>query len=445
MAAGHNHAPKKVKAPAGMQYVKDPARPGKFKLQPKPGAAPKKPAVNPLDSAVNSAIAAQVKPFMGADASRLQRYEADTADSKHAHDLLQQNLLGIMQTQATANNDALGLAAQRGTAGAERMQANMGFLQSVLGNYVGDQGVGLQGASQHAGVQTAADAAGNTRSVYDAGRASEGNLSQQRGAMVMQAGERRDQLLAKRLEDQRAIQNEIARIRATAPLLKRQFGREDAELQIAQQDLALRRQMASDQRANNEAQIGLGYAGLDAQAEANKPAANANAGKYARFGNVDKKYDAMLDELFKSVASPKVQEQQEDGSIKQVDNPARRFKSLLTTLKGMGLSPGQSALIAASWVPERLKIHGDKSPQVIYKMMRSGELGNKYSDAVIKQVFQTAGLDWNKRTKGGSPMKPKPAAKPQPRPTRPPKLGHSWHFDGSKWVERPSHHPGPVR
>lgn len=393
--------PKKAKAPAGQQFVKDPKRPGKFKLQPKP--KPKRAAVNPLDQAVNSAITSQVSPYEQANANRLTQYEHDTADNKAAGDLLQQNLKGILNTQATANNDALGLAAQRGTASADRMASNMSFLQSVLGNYVGDGGVGLQGASQHAGVQVAADNAGNTRSVYDAGRAAEGNLSQQRGAQVMQQGERSQQLLAKRMEDQRAIQNEIARIRAQAPLLKRQFGREDEEMRIARQDLALRRQgqNASIQQAKD--QLDLGYYQTDAGTAAALEGAKVDAGKDAgRYGyGINKKFDDRLAAIQDDVSPPKVRD---PATGEVVENPNHRWRATIDRLRNEGLTPGQSLLLATKWLKGRLSIHGDKSPSVIYKLLKSGELGNKFSDAVAKQVFQLAGFDWSQRV--AKPKKP---------------------------------------
>lgn len=359
------------------------------------------PKANPLDAAVSSAIDAQVSPYEAAAADRARQYEADQANGEAINNRLQQNLLGIQQTLATANNDALGLAAQRGTASADQMARNQSFLSGVLGNYVGDGGVGLQGAAHAGGVQVGADAAGNTRSVYDAGQAGNSNLASQRSALTLAAGERSSQILQQRLADQRALANEIARIRTQAPLLKRQFGREDEELRIAKEDLGLRRQQLGDQRAANAAQTQLGYYQTDAQlagqiasdkADAADKAAE-NRGQYG-FG-IDKKYDQTLTELFKSVASPNIQDPADPTKTKP--NPARRWRGLIQTMQGMGLTGGQAVLLASKWVPERLKIHGAKSPQVIYKLLKSGEMGFKVSDAVAKQVFQSAGLDWSQR------------------------------------------------
>jgi hypothetical protein len=293
------------------------------------------------------------------------------------------------------------------------MERNQNFLREVLGNYVGDGGAGMQGAVQMGAAQSGADNAGNAVSIGLAGRASEGQLSSMRGAENMAHGERAMALLSKRQEDQRAIENEIARIRAQAPMLRRQFGREDEELRIAKQDLALRRQQVADARAANAAQIDLGYyqtnAGAAADAAGNaadaaKEAA-ANRGKYGY--NIDKKYDTMLDELFKSVASPTVPDPADP--TKTVPNAARRWRALITAMQGFGLTGGQAVLLASKWVPERLKIHGARSPQVIYKILKSGELGFKLSDAVAKQVFQLAGLNWahrNKKPSSGGANRP---------------------------------------
>lgn len=385
-------------------------------IRQKPKAKPV-PKVNPLDAAVTGAIDGQVKPFEQANVERGTQYTRDIADTDAVQNALQQNLVGITKTLATANNDALGLAAQRGTASGDRMASNMNFLQSVLGNYVGDGGVGLQGAAQHEGVQVAADAAGNTRSVYDAGQASNGNLAQQRGALTMAHGERAGQLLQARLADQRALQNEIARVRAQAPMLKRQFGREDEELRIAQNDLALRRQQVTDQRNANAAQTELGYyqtnvgAASDAAGNAADAAkdAKANAG---RFGyGIDKKYDDAIAAVMASVGPTSLMGP--DG--KPTKNPNHAWRSTIQRLEAEGLSGGQAVLLASKWLPDRLKIHGAKSPSVIYKILKSGELGFKLSDATAKQVFLAAGLDWSKRV-AKAPAKPKKPVFRDPNP-----------------------------
>lgn len=365
------------------------------------------PAVNPLDAAVSSAVNSQVLPYENASADRARQYEADASNSELINARMQQNLVGIQQTLATANNDALGLAAQRGTASADQMARNQSFLSGVLGNYVGDGGVGLQGAAQHAGVQVAADAAGNTRSVYDAGQAANGALAQQRGAMTMAQGERAGQLLQARLADQRSIANEIARIRGQAPMLKRQFGREDEELRIAKEDLALRRQGVNDARAANQAQTDLGYYQTDASAAAALAGAGADAAKDAkanagRFGyNIDKKYDDAIAAVMASVGPTRIL-----GPNGEQPNPNHAWRSTISRLQSEGLTGGQAVLLASKWLPDRLKIHGGKSASVIYKILKSGELGFKVSDAVAKQVLAAAGLNWADRLKAPKAKKP---------------------------------------
>lgn len=377
------------------------------------------PAVNPLDAAVTSAVNSQVLPYENASADRARQYEADASNSEAINARMQQNLVGIQQTLATANNDALGLAAQRGTASADQMARNQSFLSGVLGNYVGDGGVGLQGAAQHSGVQVAADAAGNTRSVYDAGQAANGNLASQRSAMTLAQGERAGQLLQQRLADQRSIANEIARIRGQAPMLKRQFGREDEELRIAKEDLGLRRQQVSDARAANQAQTELGYYQTDASLAGQAAGAQADAAKDAkanagRFGyNIDKKYDDAIAAVMASVGPTAILGP--DGQ--QIPNPNHAWRSTIKRLQSEGLTGGQAVLLASKWLPDRLKIHGDKSPSVIYKILKSGELGFKLSDAVAKQVFQLSGLNWAHRLK--APKKPKATVSVPVRPGRP--------------------------
>lgn len=427
---------------------------------PKPGAAVK-PPVNPLDAAVGSAITSQVKPYEGMEADRVTQYNHDLADQRAVQDEVQQQLLGIHRTLATANNDALGLAAARGT-DTSAMQRNQNFLRDVLGNYVGDGGAGMQTAIEMGQSRMGADAAGNAAQIGLAGRASEGHLSTLRAAENMAHGERAAALLAKRQADQHAIENEIARIRAQAPLLRRQFGREDEEMRIAKQDLALRRQQAADQRASNQAQVDLGYYQTDAQAAASLAGSKADAAKEAaanasRYATIvpglNKKYDDAIEAVRQAVMPTAIAGA--DGTT--TENPNHRWRAAIDQLKAGGLTTGQAVLLASAWLPDRLKVHGADSPRVIYRILKSGELGGKLSDAVAKKVFQLAGLDWSQRNKrnptaggvgntllngtqdmlnpGSSSRPPKPTKAPNGQPID---SHHEWIWTNSSgWVYRP--------
>lgn len=362
----------------------------------------KRAAVNPLDAAVNSAIGAQVQPYTAMDKSRLAQYNKDVADTNAVQETLQQRLAGIQSGLQSANADALGLAAQRGTASADQMQRNMDFLRQTLGNYTSDQGA-IAGGVQPASVASGSDAAGNAVGVGLAAGASGNQLAAQRGASVLAGGERSAQLLNARKQDQLAIQREIARIRSQAPLLKRQFGRENAEMSLARQELGLSKQQLSEQKRQFDASQDYQYDALDAGTKADKI---KNETKKSDYGyGIPASLDEKISTIFSQVAEPKVPvldpaTGQPTGATG--DNDKRRWRTVISQLRGLGVKGGPAVLLATKWMPERLNIHGSKSPQVIYKILKSGELGFKASDAVAKQVFKQAGLDWSKRTaKGG--------------------------------------------
>lgn len=371
----------------------------------RPAAAPKKaapPKVNPIDAAVTSQLAGQSKPYEGMLADRQKQYDADRTDQIGIGDQIQSQLLGIQKTLATANNDALGLAAQRGTASADQMQRNMDFLSSVLGNYVTDDGSGLRNAASQQGVVATADAAGNAAGVRTLGVGSNNQLAAQRGAQEMAVGERAKALLDARIADQRAIQNEIARIKATAPALRYKMQQDAADRVRADKELGLSQAQVNEQVRSNKAQENLGYyqTNVGAASDASKGAA-ANAGRYG-FG-IDKKYDDAIAALYGTVAPGKIADPAHPG--KYIENPNHRWRETIKQLANAGLSGGQAVLLASKWMPDRLTIHGGDSPSTIYKALKDGSLGFKLSDAVAKQVFQQAGLDWNKRTSSKKPSK----------------------------------------
>lgn len=359
------------------------------------GKIVKRAAVNPLDAAVNSAIGAQVQPYTAMDKSRLAQYNKDAADTSAVQETLQQRLAGIQSGLQSANADALGLAAQRGTASADQMQRNMDFLKQTLGNYTSDAGAIVNGV-QPAVVASGADAAGNAAGVGFAGSASANQLAAQRGASVLAGGERSAQLLNARKQDQLAIQREIARIRSQAPLLKRQFGRENAELSMVRQELGLKKQTFAEQQrqfdlSQTEASRQFDESlGADRASQAEKDAAAKNKNLVKKWGvSVPKHLVSDLDGLYSASLAPKTPE--------GAENPAHRWRTVYAEMTKLGIGKAQAALLASTWLPDRLKIHGKKSPQVIYKMFKDGSLGFKASDGYLKALFSKVGLDWSKR------------------------------------------------
>lgn len=364
-----------------------------------PARTVRPPKPNPIDAATTAALQGQIKPWRAANVERQTLYERDVADSGAVGQALDAKIAGIQSGLADTNATALGLAAQRGVESQDQMARNQSFLQSVLGNYVTDGGAGLSGAAQAQGVAANADAAGNATSVALGNNSGSSQLAAQRGAMTMQGGERASQLLQARMADHRSIQNEIARIKATAPAVRQALADKQREYWLAGQELKLSRAQQEEQRRQFDANLQLQYGqmnqqddqfydGLDAeQAAAAKPKPGSG-GRVAKYGvQIPKHLVADVDALYSTVMSPTL----EDGS----ENKAHRWRLAYGKLGELGIGKAQAALLASTWLGDRLRKTG---PAGVYKMLKTGDgLGFKASDALARQIFQIAKLDWSKR------------------------------------------------
>lgn len=365
--------------------VKAPAKPAKKAVPPK---------ANPLDAAVNSAIQGQIKPYQAANTERQTQYTQDVADSAGVDSSLQAQLAQIRAGLDSSNANALGLAASRGSAVPDQMQRNQSFLRDVLGNYTTNGGTGLDTAASQQGVISNANASGNAAAVGLAGSSGASQLAAQSGAAGMAGRERGTQLLQARLADQRAIQNQIAAIKATAPALRREYQNQDFDrYTLAAGELGLSASAQAEQKRQFDASLAAGTAAAAADA---KPAAPKS--KYG-FG-ISGQYDKDLDSLYSTIANkvvPQIGSDQKPTG-QNVANPARKWRDVVSKLTGLGIPGGQAVLLASKWLPERLSIHGKSSPAVIYKLLKSGELGFKLSDAVARQVLSNIGPNaWAQR------------------------------------------------
>jgi hypothetical protein len=150
--------------------------------------------------------------------------------------------------------------------------------------------------------------------------------------------------------------------------------------------------------------------GLDAAAQVFGQAQTAQAaaaqaaesrGPSSKYGfKINARYDKDLDAIYNAVRDKKILQEVVDASgnkgTQRVDNPNRRWRNIVDQITGVGISRVQAIMLASKWAPERLKIHGNKSPQVIYRMLK-----NEYNltDGQAKNVFRIAGLNWNNRVK----------------------------------------------
>lgn len=140
---------------------------------------------------------------------------------------------------------------------------------------------------------------------------------------------------------------------------------------------------------------------MDMAAANNASQGQPKPGDSSKYGfGLDKKYDAAIDSLFGTIADQKVPVVGPDGKPTGAmqANPNRRWRDVIAKLTGVGVPGGVAVILASKWLPERLKIHGRNSPSVIYKALKSGELGFKVSDAVAKQVLANIGPNaWAQR------------------------------------------------
>jgi hypothetical protein len=294
------------------------------------------PKVNPLDAQVNSAIAAQTQPYMLQLGQSNQQYGADIGQSNTAGKALQGELGGIQKSLQGDSANLLALAAQRSAGNDSQLAQNRAYLQSILGNFMGDQ--------SHQGIGAATNA-GDVQNAYLQGLNSlsrGAQMGSMRGASAMATNEHLGELQTARQAAAKQIMNQISAIRAQAPLLRRQFGQENEQMNLARQELGLKKQAMENDFTN---------ATLDRTAARDALLADA------RQKQIDAKTKANLadkttagtvyNNLWKRI---EIKDGQGHGTGQFTTVPPKhQFQDSMAALINNGLSPDAAVYYAAKW------------------------------------------------------------------------------------------------
>lgn len=200
---------------------------------------PKKPPVNPLDAAVNSAISGMASPWqaaiknVGGQVDYLQGLGDRTGQGL-------QHQMGQLAAEGMRNSDQmLASAAQASGASGAALQRQIDFLKSVAGEAdpnavnAGAASAGALNTFGHRNVASELMLRQGTQQNDDRMRAEDAalmNAEWQRGAMQPLAAQRG------------SMEAQIAAIKAQAPALKRAWGNEDREFGLQKDEMAFQRQ-----------------------------------------------------------------------------------------------------------------------------------------------------------------------------------------------------------
>lgn len=342
-----------MKAPPGMVFVKN-KKTGKYRLV-KKGSAVAKPSGDPF---VQNEIDRQI----GQDKQLTQFVDTQTGD-----------IAKLMSEQSNAAAQVAGQYAPTTTYANPMLDANaqQRVAQDVgLTNAVNqDQSKALAALIAQGG-SAASNLAGNMRA---AGQVQHRDYSRQLQGLKPALEERRREEL-------------------------RQARLQNAQLKLAQDQFGLQVASTASDNAYRDRALAAQTSATESAAASNPKVDPKDVSKYG-FG-IHAKYDADIDGLFGKVANKLVPELGADGKPTGADvpNPNRRWRDVVAKLTGLGVNGGQAVILASKWLPDRLKLHGVRSPSVIYKILKSGELGFKVNDAVAKQVLSNLGPNaWAQR------------------------------------------------
>ena len=381
------------KAPPGYAYVKQPN--GKYRLvkqgggaRPATGAAKpattpaRKPAKtftdpqgvvrfvgsglarNPLEQQVDAAMLSETAPIKTNIGLAGSQYDAEKAELERAMGATNSELERIGGNIGAIGQLDLGMQSQQGALA--NHQANLDYLQSVLGGKVQDIGALLA-----AGAEGAANIAGDRASGMT--QAQLGTL-----AAVNETGPRekagtmrtREDIANRLLARDAALKgynDQLGAIKAGRADIRRQISKENLDASIARAELKLAQQQAAHGMAMDEAQLAL-----DSQAAAGGDGKPVDKGIYGFGANKDEGIRTVLQAWQSAMAGNKVKQ------------PWRELYAQLSSVGG--LNADQAALLATKTSPASIR-NAEHGAAGVLSMLQQRHVSPKVQAFIIKTYF----------------------------------------------------------